>query len=181
MSKTKYITKEELTEEQFLTDFGGLLDDTYFVCQYGIRKFLTDENVLFDENIPEEHKNIIKNIYGRDKVTYREVIDIYNSIYNSIKYCILLQSTSIEELILFDLKNNSVLDEFVLPAIEIINKLQEFIVFYTDEVFKNDKHLFVSDIKVDDNWKLSENDIEICKTLLNDKEFKEKMLYTAPY
>lgn len=56
MSKTKYITKEELTEEQFLTDFGGLLDDTYFVCQYGIRKFLTDENVLFDENIAEEHK-----------------------------------------------------------------------------------------------------------------------------
>lgn len=170
MTKPKYTTKEELIELR--TDLMGLSYDTYFLCQYGIRKFLTDENVLFDENMPEEHKNVIKNIYGRDKITYRDVIDSYNS----IKSFIFMLIAPIEKLISFDLINDSVLDKIVLPGIEMINKLQKFIVFYNDEVFKNDKHLFISDIKVPDNWKLSENDIEICKTLLKNKEFKEKML-----
>lgn len=172
MTKAKFITKEELTDEKLIEDFGGIMYDSYFICQYGIRKFLTDENVLFNESTPEEHKNRIKNIYGIDKITYRDIITNYNAIRNYIYYKI----APYEKLICFNLMKYSIYDKIILPGLTIIDNLQYFITFYNDEVFKNDKHLFISDIKVIDNWKLPKNNIKICSTLLKNKEFKKIML-----
>ena len=65
------------TDEDLKNSMQFILEKQFFLAQYRKRKFITDNNVLFNENDADDIKNEIVNLFGCNNMNYGGVCYLY--------------------------------------------------------------------------------------------------------
>ena len=78
------------TDEDLKNSMQFILEKQFFLAQYRKRKFITDKNVLFDENDPEDVKENIGTAFSCRKMDFNGILVLYDNVINLVTSGILL-------------------------------------------------------------------------------------------
>ena len=84
------------TDEDLKKTFQLTLEKQFFLAQYRKRKFITDKNVLFDENDPEDAKEKICNAFSCREMEFNGVLVLYDNAIDLVTSSILLPHIFVE-------------------------------------------------------------------------------------
>lgn len=141
------------TDENLKKSFQLTLEKQFFLAQYRKRKFITDKNVLFDENDPEDVKEKVYTAFSCRKMNFNGILVLYDNVIGLVTSRILLPHIFVE----IDIYKDNLLEYSAQNVRQAIDDLQWYVAYHHFKLFQRDAEPYIANSA-------------LCKSLLGSPE-----------
>lgn len=128
------------TDEDLKNSMQFILEKQFFLAQYRKRKFITDKNVLFDENDPEDVKENIGTAFSCRKMDFNGILVLYDNVINLVTSGILLSHIFVE----IDIYKDNLLEYSAQNVRQTIDDLQWYVAYHHFRLSQRDAEPYIA-------------------------------------
>ena len=128
------------TDEDLKNSMQFILEKQFFLAQYRKRKFITDKNVLFDENDPEDVKENIGTAFSCRKMDFNGILVLYDNVINLVTSSILLSHIFVE----IDIYKDNLLEYSAQNVRQTIDDLQWYVAYHHFRLSQRDAEPYIA-------------------------------------
>jgi len=144
---------EASTDENLKNSFQLTLEKQFFLAQYRKRKFITDKNVLFDENDPEDVKENACTAFSCRKMNFNGILVLYGNAIDLVTRSILLPYIFVE----IDIYKDNLPEYSAQKVRQTIDDLQWYVAYHRFRLSQRDAEPYIANSA-------------LCKSLLGSPE-----------
>ena len=141
------------TDENLKKSFQLTLEKQFFLAQYRKRKFITDKNVLFDENDPEDVKEKVYTAFSCREMNFNGILVLYDNVIGLVTSRILLPHIFVE----IDIYKDNLLEYSAQNVRQAIDDLQWYVAYHHFKLSQRDAEPYIANSA-------------LCKSLLGSPE-----------